>query len=144
MSLEQRAKLMQLVAAILGVYALLWSLAPYESINWPARFILNMSAGSWSELSASLAVQAQWLSAIGAGLLMAVAIVAYGIVAPAIRQGDVNALRYFKLAILAWYVLDSLGSLAAGVAINIVFNTMYLALIFLPLMNFKFRVVKSA
>ena len=44
MNLEQRAKLMQLVAVILGIYALLWSLAPYEAINWPVRFILNISA----------------------------------------------------------------------------------------------------
>ncbi|WP_298610988.1 hypothetical protein [uncultured Thiothrix sp.] len=140
MSLEQRVKLMQIVSFSVGGYAFLWALAPYEAINGPARFILNLSAGSLGGLFEPLNLHAQWLSSIGAGLLMAVAIISYGVIAPAIRQvnpQDAQIIRFFKLAIIAWYLIDSLGSIAAGVVVNVLFNTVFLGLIFLPLLRLK-------
>lgn len=144
MSLEKRAQLMQLVGLMLGGYALLWSLAPYEVVNWPARFILSLSSGNLASLADPLTAQVQWLSAIGSGLLMAVAIISYGIIAPALLANDFNTIKFFKIAMIAWYVLDGLGSLAAGFALNIVFNTLFLVIIMAPLWGLRVNLLKNA
>lgn len=144
MSLEKRAKLMQLVGTIVGGYALLWALAPYDAINWPARFILSLSSGSLNELAEPLTTHVKWLSAIGAGLLVAVAIFCYGIIAPAILKKDFNTLKFFKIAMITWYLIDSLGSLVAGVELNVLFNTIFLLIILLPIWSLKTENLKSA
>lgn len=139
MSLEKRAQLMRVVAMILGTYAILWGLAPYEVINWPARFILSLSAGQLNEVSTALSPEIQWISAIGSGLLLLVAIICYGVVAPAIERNDSVSLKWFSTAIFAWYIFDSLGSLASGYSINILFNTAYLALILFPVYGLNYK-----
>ncbi|WP_020394185.1 hypothetical protein [Thiolinea disciformis] len=133
MSLEKRAQFMQIVAMILGGYALLWGLAPFELLNWPARFILSLSAGELNQIAQPLTPQVQWLSAIGSGLLMAVAIISYGIIAPALHAEDIKIIKAFKLAMIVWYVMDSVGSLVSGFAINILFNTIFIIAIIAPL-----------
>lgn len=132
MSLETRAKLMQGVAILLGFYACLWSLAPYTALNWPARFLITVSTGTLSELAQPLTPLVQWVSVVGAGLLMSLAVICYGIIAPAIREVNLNALKFFKMAIIAWYLIDSIGSIAAGFALNLVFNTIFILLILFP------------
>ncbi len=39
------------------------------------------------------------------------------------------------MAFIVWYVIDSAGSIAAGVASNVVFNTAYLVLVLIPLLG---------
>lgn len=143
MSLEKRAKLMQLVGIIVSGYALLWALAPYDAINWPARFILSLSTANLSILAEPLTTHVKWLSAIGAGLLVAVAIFCYGIIAPAILKKDFNTLKFFKIAMITWYLIDSIGSLAAGVWLNILFNTIFLLILLLPVWSIKAEAPKS-
>lgn len=133
MSLNTRANFLTVVSIIFAVYSLLWGLAPFAGFNIPARLILDFSDWPIDNLSAPLDKNTMWLSAIGAGLLGAVSIILGGIVVPALKEGNRPIINTTILAMMAWYIIDSAGSIAAGVSSNVFFNSIYLALVLTPL-----------
>ncbi len=134
MSRSTRSKFMLLISGIFAFYAVLWGIAPYESINFPSRLILDSLDWPIDNLSTPLDKNTMLLSAIGAGLLGAIAVFLGGIVAPAIKEGNKTIMHTAISAMLVWYVIDGAGSIATGVASNVVFNSVYLALILTPLL----------
>lgn len=74
---------------------------------------------------------------IGVGVFASLAAVFDLIVAPAIGRGDDDVRRGAILSILIWFVIDSAGSIAAGVPSNAAFNVVFLALFLAPLMAAK-------
>ncbi len=137
MNLEKRAQFVKVVSIILLIYALLWGLAPYASVNLPARFILDISDWPVDSLAQPLSRNVMWLTAISAGLLGAISVIFYGIVAPAVVKNDRAIITTTIVAMLLWYFIDSIGSVAAGVSSNVVFNTIYLVLMLAPLIGIK-------
>ena len=135
MSLKFRAKFLFIVSIVFAVYSILWSLAPFPEVNFPARFILDLADWPVDSLSIPLDRNTMWLSAIGAGLLGGYSIFLGGIVVPAIKQRNLSTIKMTIYAMAFWYLLDGVGSFAAGVASNIFFNTIYLALVLIPLVG---------
>ena len=135
MSLEFRFLLMRIVAGVLAAYAVIWGVAPYTSINISARFLLDVLDWPVDSMPNILDRNTMWLSAIGAGLLGAIAMFLWGIVAPALRKGDVNAAKVTFYAFMIWYLIDGIGSIAVGVPANVFFNTCYLILMVAPLIG---------
>ena len=135
MSLDSRFKMMRVIAVIFGLYTIIWGLAPFTPINISARFLLDVLDWPIDNTAAALDQNTKWLSAIGASLLGAVSVLLWGVVAPALKRGDVEVARTTLLAFIVWYVIDGVGSIAAGVTSNVVFNTAYLALVLLPLLG---------
>ena len=70
-------------------------------------------------------------------MLAAVAIFLGGIVAPAIRKGNRPVVRTTIVAMLVWYIIDGVGSIVSGVGSNVIFNSIYLALVLIPLVGVK-------
>ena len=137
MSLNFRAKFLFVVCIGLGLFAIFWGLAPYTSINLPARFILDLIDWPLSNISEPLDKNTMWLSAIGAGLLGGFTVFLGGIVVPAIRQKNDSVIKITIVAMAVWYIIDSLGSYVSGVASNVFFNTIFLALVLIPLLGIK-------
>ena len=126
---------MMVVAITFFIYSILWALAPYPSINLPARLILDLADWPLDNLATPLDRNTQWLSAIGAGVLAAISVFLGGIVVPAIKKADTSVTRTTILAMVVWYVIDSTGSVASGVSSNVFFNTIYLVLVLIPLIR---------
>lgn len=137
MSLNTRSKFMMIVAVGFFIFAMLWGLAPYASINFPARLILDILDWPMSNLSAPLDRNTQWLSAISAGLMCAISVLLGGIVVPAIKERNLQIVNTTTVAILVWYLIDSFGSYASGVISNVFFNTLFLVLVLAPLIGVK-------
>ncbi|PWQ99597.1 hypothetical protein [Leucothrix arctica] len=135
MSLDLRFKLMRIIAVIFALYTVIWGLAPYTAINLPSRFLLDVLDWPIDNMAVALDQNTKWLSAIGASLLGAVSVFLWGIVAPALKRGDVEIAKTTLQAFIVWYVIDSAGSIAAGVPSNVVFNTAYLILVLIPLLG---------
>lgn len=135
MSINTRAKFMMGVSIVFFIYSLLWGLAPFTEINISARIILDLADWPLDNLSTPLDRNTMWLSAIGAGLLSAIAIFLGGIVVPAIKEGNKAVIRTTIIAMSTWYIIDGVGSIAAGVSSNIFFNSIYLALVLIPLIG---------
>lgn len=70
---------------------------------------------------------------ISAGLLASISIFLGGIVVPALKRHDISIIRTTKIAMITWYIIDSTGSIAAGVSSNVFFNTIYSVLVLIPL-----------
>ena len=143
MSLDFRFKLMRAVAVVLALYSIVWGVAPYTSINLPAKFLLDMLDWPIDNMVHTLDRNTKWLSAIGAGLLGAIAVILWGIVAPALKHGNVAVAKTTLLAFMVWYLVDSVGSLAAGVLSNIFFNTLYLIPMVIPLIGISKSTTES-
>ena len=137
MSLKTRSKFMMVIAVVFFIYSVLWALAPYPSINLPARLILDLADWPLDNLAKPLDRNTQWLSSIAAGILAAVSIFLGGIVVPAIKEGNISIVRTTIVAMVTWYLIDSIGSVASGVASNVFFNSIYLILILTPLLGIK-------
>lgn len=137
MSLQTRAKFLLVISIIFGLYSVLWGLAPFSGINFPARLILDAADWPIDNLSSPLDRNTMWLSAIGAGLLAAVSIFLGKIVVPALKEGNKAIVNATILAMIAWYIIDSAGSIAAGVSSNVLFNSIYLVLVLIPLLGAK-------
>jgi len=133
MSRNTRAKFLMAVSIIFFIYALLWGLAPFTQINISARVILDLADWPLDSFSTPLDKNTMWLSAISAGLLGAVSIFLGGIVVPAIKEGNKPVIRTTMIAMSTWYIIDSVGSIAAGVSSNVFFNSVYLVLVLIPL-----------
>ena len=134
MSRNTRSRFLLVVSGVFAVYSILWGLAPYESINFPARLIIDSLNWPVDNLSTPLDKNTMLYSAIGAGLLGALAIFLGGIVAPAIKEGNKSIIRTAILGMVVWYIIDGAGSIASGVASNVVFNSIYLILTLTPLL----------
>jgi len=137
MSLNTRANFLMGVSITFFIYSLLWGLAPFTEINISARIILDLADWPLDNFSTPLDRNTMWLSAIGAGLLAAVAIFLGGIVVPALKENNRPVIRTTMIAMTVWYIIDGIGSIAAGVSSNLFFNSVYLALVFIPLLGIK-------
>ncbi len=137
MSLDNRVKAVKIISIILILYSILWGLAPFTSINISARFILDVSDWPLDKLTQPLSREVMWLSAISAGLLGAISIFFYGIIAPAVKRNDKPIIKTAIVAMLFWYFIDSIGSIASGVLSNAILNTIYLILMLAPLIGIK-------
>jgi hypothetical protein len=116
------------------VFAFLWMTAAYAPIDGPAVFLIDLLQWPLGDLDTALSQHARWLSAIGAGLLAAFGVLTMTIVADGVRHGERSARTAASLAILAWFLIDSAGSIASGVGSNAAFNLPFLALYLAPLL----------
>lgn len=74
------------------------------------------------------------MTAIGGGLLVGFSTLSYLITRDIYSNYASQGRRLLIPALLAWYIPDSLGSLAAGAWFNVVMNTGFLALFLVPLL----------
>ena len=93
MALKTRANFLMVVAVIFFIYSVLWALAPFPSINLPARLILDLSDWPLDKFTSPLDRETQWLSAIASGILAAISVILGGIVVPAIKARNTEIIR---------------------------------------------------
>ena len=77
--------------------------------------------------------EARWMAAIAGGVFAALCVFFHQVVAPALEEGDERVRRGAMLAMLVWFPIDSIGSIAAGAPANAAFNVLFLALFLTPL-----------
>ena len=138
MNQQTGATVVKYFSYILFVNAIIWGLAPFPIFDAPARLYLDML---YWPIGDGLPVWNQnliWFSAIGAGLLIALAIVYRLIVYPAVLEGNHSIVRAAIIAGIAWFIVDSAGSIAAGVFSNAVINLITLIPLIGPLLIIRF------
>ena len=138
MNQQTGATIVKYISYILFVNAIIWGLAPFPMLDAPARLYLDML---YWPIGDGLPVWNQnlmWFSGIGAGLLIAIAFIYRLIVYPAVRDGNRSIIRATIIAGIAWFVVDTAGSIAAGVFPNAVFNMITLIPLVGPLLIIKF------
>lgn len=140
MSTVTNAKLPLLLMklACLGylAFALLWWLATIPSLDLPARLILDISDWPIDGSHDNLTRDARFITAIGSGLLTGLSLLLLLVVIPELERGNTRVIRGTIIALVGWYVVDSVGCILLGIVSNAVLNTIYLLLFLVPLLMF--------
>jgi hypothetical protein len=95
----------------------------FDLLNWP----LDGDPGALNET-------ASFMSAIGGGVLFGFGVMNWILVAPAIEAGEHRILNAALASVIAWFIVDSVGSTLSGNAPNVMFNAVILALYALPVL----------
>ena len=118
----------------------------YVTIAFPALdgFAQALSqVFDWTGIAASdpLTRSARWYAAIMSGFSAGFGAFFVFVVAPLLTHQDKDVVQLVKrgglIALGLWYIIDSAGSLAAGVPTNVAMNTLFLAGFALPLILAK-------
>jgi hypothetical protein len=96
----------------------------FDALNWP----IDGDPGA-------LNPTAEFMSAIGGGVLFGMGVLNWLLVAPAIEAGDRRILDAALVSIFSWFVVDSAGSVLSGNAPNVAFNGVILALYVFPVLS---------
>lgn len=132
-------QLTRFVSIILFANALIWASAAFPAFDAPGRFYLDFLAWPLGDGRPDWNATTMWLSAIGAGLVGALAVYYYFIVAPAVLEGDRKIIRATIIAAIVWFVIDSAGSISAGFAVNALFNFVTLVPLIGPLLFISYE-----
>ncbi|MBY0421734.1 MAG: hypothetical protein K2Q06_05475 [Parvularculaceae bacterium] len=134
MSPKTAALLLRVNAAISMIaFGLVWALAAF-GVEAPVRLALDVLKWPVDGDPGSFSAEARWFSALGGAFLVAFGLLIYGLVAPGVARGDREARRWGLVSLFVWFVIDSLGSIAAGAPSNAVFNVVFLVLFAGPML----------
>lgn len=132
-SLQQALMWLQLACYLLLVFTVIWWLAAWPAFDRPAQILLDITDWPIDGGHDQLSRDARFLSAIGAGLLAAFAMMILLVIIPEVKKGNGSVLRGTTIAIITWYVVDSAGCIVAGVHSNAVLNSIYAATLLIPI-----------
>lgn len=125
--------LLKFVSYGLLVFSAIWWSAALPFFDAPASLLLDTMVWPIDGSHDQLDKNTRLLSAIGAGLLVSQAVFFLYVVIPELKRGNTQILRGTTLAVIAWFVVDSVGSVSSGVMSNVVFNSFYLVCLIIPL-----------
>ena len=120
-------------AIVVGSFGPIFSLATMASADEPARWTLDLLAWPLDGVQRYSEGAMRFLSALTGGFLAG-----WGVTIFCLRQWVYDVApeptrRATVAGLVAWFIFDSLGSVAAGVASNVIFNLIVLILAVGPL-----------
>ena len=107
-------------AAAVPALAAPWALL-LDLTQWPVDGAQNVAAS-----------EARILSAIAGGLTCGWSVMFYGLAAGPIARGDRDIRALAVASVLTWFTVDSLASVAAGWAGNVVVNLVFAGMLLVP------------
>lgn len=125
--------LFRLSAIGLLVFAAIWITAAIPGFDEPGKLLIDMLDWPLDGSHRELSQDARWLSAIGAGLTASFGVLFLLVVIPELKAGNRAVRKGTLIAIAVWYVIDSIGSVTAGVPSNAFFNTIFFLALVVPL-----------
>ena len=137
MTETQAASAIRFISVVFFVTALIFASGAFASIDGASILLHDFLDWPPDGATAEYTREARWFSAIGGGVFAGLCALFYFVVAPLVAEGDLRARRGVIIAMLTWFVIDSAGSIAAGVASNAVFNVLFLFMIIGPVLAIR-------
>ena len=132
MLLATTARTLRTVSIVYLVVGLIFATASWAPIDAPGRLMFDLI--DWPvDGSPPLERAARVAAAVGGGLLVGFAALCLLVVAPEIERGNLRVVRGTIVALLAWFVVDSAGSIGSGVWTNALLNVPFLLFWLVPL-----------
>ncbi len=125
--------LFRLAAFGLLIFSAVWITAAFPWFDQPGKILIDILDWPLDGSHDALSRDARWFSAIGAGLTASLGVLLLLVVIPGLKAGDPAIRRGALIAISVWYVVDSIGSVTAGVPSNALFNTVFFLMLAVPL-----------
>ena len=127
MTSDKRTFWLRAGAALVIASGALIALGSHPAIAAPLRLVADLLIWPFDGLQPIETSEARLLAAIGGGVLVGWGVMLWQL-AP-----EPAAHRIIRTSVLAWFVVDSGGSLLAGVPLNVVGNLVFLALFLIPI-----------
>ena len=134
MSPSAAAAMMRIVSAIFFFAALIFASGAFPGFDGLSIYMHDLLDFPIDGATGPYTKEARWFSAIGGGVFASLCLLLFMIVAPAIERGDKAIIRATLISLGVWFVIDSAGSIAAGVPANAAFNVSFLVLLLAPLL----------
>lgn len=137
MTETQAAAIIRYVSIGFFITALIFASGAYAPIDGISVLLHDFLDWPLDGATVEYTREARWFSAIGGGVFAALCVLFYLVVAPLIEEGDVRVRRGVIISMLVWFVIDSAGSIAAGVPANAVFNVLFLFMLIGPILAIR-------
>lgn len=133
MSSSATAAWLKAASASLIAFGVLIALAALPATAGPTEFLVALILGPADGSPGVAGAETRMLRAISGGLLVGWGITLWLIVARLLPRDPALARRLILSGVGAWFVVDSLGSLAAGAPANAALNVAFLLAFAVPL-----------
>ncbi len=137
MTHKQAANIIRYLSVGFFIMALVFASGAFASFDGASKLLHDVADWPMDGSMADYTREAKWFSAIGGGLFAGYSVLFFLVVAPLVEQGSSLVIRGTIISMLVWFVIDSAGSVAAGVPTNVVFNVGFLAVFLGPLLAIR-------
>ncbi len=137
MTHKQAATIIRYLAVMFFFMSLIFASGAFASLDGASKLLHDVADWPIDGSMADYTREAKWFSAIGGGLFAGFSVLIFLVIAPLIEQGSALAIRGTVISMLVWFVIDSAGSVAAGVPTNVAFNLAFLAFFLVPILAIR-------
>ncbi len=124
---------LKITAIVVGSFGPVFFLGTMEATNEPARLTLDLLSWPVDGLTTYASPDTHFLSALTGGFLFGWGVMIWALSAWVYDKAPDFVRRAVLSGLLAWFILDSSGSIASGNASNALFNVIVLLLAVGPL-----------
>ena len=137
MTHKQAANIIRYLSVAFFFMALVFASGAFSAFDGASKLLHDVADWPIDGSMADYTREAKWFSAIGGGIFAGYSVLFFLVVAPLVEQGSSLVIRGTVISMLFWFVIDSVGSVAAGVPTNVAFNLVFLALFVGPLLAIR-------
>lgn len=131
MTSEQKG--LRLAAAVTLATGIVLAVAALPALNLPVRLLADLLIWPFDGGQSLAAPETRLPLAIGGGVMLGWGVMIWMLAGQPMQQAPEAVRAIIRRSILAWFVVDSLASVAAGAALNVGANAVFLALFLIPM-----------
>lgn len=132
MPYPQNLKVLKAGCIILMVFGIMFAAAAAPALSYPAMFFVDLAIWPLDGTQSLAAPETRLLCAVGGGMLVGWGALLYLVSDQLIGREPALVRKFVLISICSWFVVDSLGSVAAGAPVNALFNIGFLLLFAVP------------
>ena len=131
MTSEQRG--LRFAAGVTLVTGLALALTAIPALNLPVRLLADLLVWPLDGTQTLAAPETRLAFAIGGGVMAGWGLMIWQLAGEPLQRAPEAVRAIIRTSILTWFVVDSAGSAAAGAALNVLPNLVFLALFLVPM-----------
>jgi hypothetical protein len=124
---------MKVTCIAAGLFGLISAAASHPSLDAPWALVFDVLRWPVDGQQGQFSAEARVLNAVLGGILVSWSVLLYWLIQGPIRTNVRGAKRVYVLSVLAWFIVDTSGSLAADWIGNALLNIVFLSGLLLPL-----------
>ena len=133
MQAQTRILWLKIASDVLIIFGLLTALASIASFAAPTSFLVDLIFWPVDGTQAVSSETSHLLAAIAGGLTTGLGVLFYLLTTKLLPTDPSLARLLMSAGLGSWFIVDSLGSFAAGAPLNVLFNAIFAALFLIPL-----------
>lgn len=137
MSLQASTTALKIAADILIIFGLMFFLALFTPLSGAVNALLNLALLTFDGSVNILAAETRLLMAISGGICVGWGAMIYMITTQVYASNPEVGGRIILVSSVAWFLVDSIGSVIAGAAFNAVLNIGFLIMFVAPVLLYR-------